>query len=141
MAPSFFANPNDIQRSVNGLCDKFIYHGLITQSNYLRQLADNFLKSTTSNYDLQNRLNIIQFLICMSDKPTDKAIGYMPLSLQQVEDDITDWASYLLPEELKWKPPADDTDEVCSYYQNIINSMLDVIFFRVGMIYFLVMMR
>lgn len=57
---------------IASLSEKFIFHGFSVQVIDLQQHCDNFISSSMPKNQLESKLNIIKFLLCLSDSPTSK---------------------------------------------------------------------
>lgn len=66
----------------------------------------------TSAADLPDRLNVVMFLIAMSDRPTTKFLEnpdeYI-IREEKAEEQIIDWGKYLTEGIEKWEPKFDET--------------------------------
>lgn len=103
-----FVNRKEIEQSISSLCDKFILHGLFVPAEHLRKLSNKFLEEHISKAELQNRLNVLKFLICMSHRPTTHCIDYKPPPALE-EEEIVDWGAYLTEGIKRWSPPPNNT--------------------------------
>lgn len=123
-----FVNQKEIENSVSSLCDKFILHGLFVPAEHLKKLSNKLLNEHISKPELQNRLNVLKFLICMSHRPTTHCINYQPPPDLE-EEEIVDWGAYLNEGIERWKPPVNDIS--VSLLGFVCEMFIRVIVFRI----------
>lgn len=69
---------------------------------------------TVSSQELNNRLNIIKFLLGVSESPTNNFEKHPYKLVDNSKKEIIDWSSYLREGIPRWSPPPDDDTSVCT---------------------------
>lgn len=99
------------------MSEKFTFHGFFDQAEALQKYYNNFITNSLPKADLMNRLNIVKFLLCLSETPTVKFLAnpeeFVVNSTDDEEDQI-DWKLYLNEGIEGWTPNFDSitSDEV-----------------------------
>lgn len=80
------------------MSDKFVFHGFPKPAEYLKPLYHLYIPENLPTSELMNRLNVVKFLLCMSDRPTMNFLLHPErycIKEDSKEEDI-DWKTYLL---------------------------------------------
>lgn len=106
----YFLNTKDIKRKIDSMSEKFMFHGFFKHADYLKQCHDKYIDLNLSESDLTPRLNIVKFLLCMSQSPTT-AFWQNPHDFEFItkvpdHSSVIDWGAYL-NEGFGWTPPPD----------------------------------
>ncbi|KAJ8956277.1 hypothetical protein NQ318_015013 [Aromia moschata] len=108
----YFLNKKEVNEQIASMGEKFIFHGFFPQAkaledSYRRYITEHLLKS-----ELTTRLNIVKFLLCMSERPTSNFLdnpGEFVTEVAEEEEEI-DWGEYLKEGIERWSPNFDETD-------------------------------
>lgn len=80
------------------MVEKFTFHGFFDQAESLQKSYKKYVTANVSKSDLMNRLNVVKFLLCLSETPTTKFLEnpkeFCVYSSDEEEDEI-DWKVYL----------------------------------------------
>lgn len=106
----YFVNKKDIDQNIEGLFDKFCFHGFLNEANDLKRMYVKFFEGIVVKNDIEVRLNIIRLFLCLSKSPTNSFVYKPKPNLPIKEDDEIDWASYLMEDVQRWSPPSTDSD-------------------------------
>lgn len=100
-----FLKKKDIDRTIASLSEKFSFHGFSIQANDLQRHCDNFIPNSTPKTQLESKLNIVKFLLCLSESPTSKFLeDPQRIPVIHYEEEI-DWPAYLKEGVERWSPP------------------------------------
>ncbi|VEN43416.1 unnamed protein product [Callosobruchus maculatus] len=112
----YFLNKKEVDQSISGMSDKFNFHGFSTQAIALQEAYNNYIGTNLSMTELMNRLNVVKFLLCMSERPTQKFLEnperYV-IHREEKKSEI-DWALYLREGIEDWTPTYDSSDSTSS---------------------------
>ncbi|KAL3270449.1 hypothetical protein HHI36_021000 [Cryptolaemus montrouzieri] len=93
-----FVNKKDMDVSIQKMAEKFQFHGFFLQADHLLKMYDRYMNKTPKQ-DHTNALNVVRFLLYMSESPTNKFLenpeDYLVAEEEKEGDDIN-WAEYLL---------------------------------------------
>lgn len=80
------------------MCDKFILHGFPLQAEHLKKIYHQYISDNLAYSELMHRLNVVKFLLCMSNSPTTKFLRYPERYCMENVDEVEeiDWKTYLL---------------------------------------------
>ncbi|XP_074035449.1 gamma-tubulin complex component 5 [Leptinotarsa decemlineata] len=109
----YFLNKRDVDRIMSGMAEKFNFHGFFNQAKALQDAYDNYIPPDLPKDFLSNRLNIVKFLLCMSEKPTSKFLE-KPEEYEmkpEEEEEEVNWAEYLKEGIENWAPDFDESSE------------------------------
>ncbi|KAL1502501.1 hypothetical protein ABEB36_007635 [Hypothenemus hampei] len=124
----YFPNKREIDENINGMSEKYCFHGFTTQANALKTAYKTYIPDLLLETETMNRLNVIKFLLCMSNSPTNHFLNHPDLVIEQPmenEDEI-DWAEYLNEGMDKYRPLYEDSsDEDCSFGDQL-NTNVDI---------------
>lgn len=94
----YFLNKKEVDHSISGMAEKYNFHGFFPQAEALQKSYENYVTNNLPKSDLMNRLNIVKFLLCLSDTPTTKFLEnpeeFEVYSYDGEVDDIN-WKEYL----------------------------------------------
>ncbi|XP_023237759.1 gamma-tubulin complex component 5-like [Centruroides sculpturatus] len=96
-------NSNQIQKTIKGLCDKFVIYCQDKKAQTFRSLVETFIKDVNSRTPCGNDLaySILSLLLNLSASPTDNELSYIDENDSAiVSADEVDWGKYLLEGEL-----------------------------------------
>lgn len=105
-----FSNRDDVDRAIASFGDKYIFHGFCDKAEYLKRAYEKYM--ATSKIDHISQLNVVKFLMCMSDSPTRKFEKVTDDDQIEDEDEISDWGAYLREGIERWMPKSDSESSV-----------------------------
>ncbi|KAG5864882.1 hypothetical protein JTB14_036711 [Gonioctena quinquepunctata] len=117
----YFLNKRDVDKSISGMAEKFNFHGFFLQAKALQEEYDNYIPQTLAKANLSNRLNVVQFLLCMSEKPTTKFLEKpeeFEIKNEEEEEEIN-WTEYLKEGIEEWAPNFNDESSECSLNSSV----------------------
>nr|CAH7712328.1 unnamed protein product [Callosobruchus chinensis] len=108
----YFLNKKEVDQSISGMADKFNFHGFSTQAVALQEVYNSYIGTNLSMTELMNRLNVVKFLLCMSERPTQKFLENPDKYVIRKEEEKPeiDWAQYLREGIEDWTPTYDSSD-------------------------------
>lgn len=101
-----FLNRKQIDDDIEGLSEKYNFHGFCGQANDLQKIYSKYVSGTTNKEELTKRLTVVKFLMCMSERPTEKLVHYQKNESSDEEEEI-DWPKYLQEGIPRWSPHSD----------------------------------
>ncbi|XP_057669823.1 gamma-tubulin complex component 5 [Diorhabda carinulata] len=116
----YFLNKTEVDKIMAGMAEKFNFHGFFSQSEALIEAYNNYITKNVPEYHLTSRLNVVKFLLCMSEKPTSKFLEN-PHEFQiqpQEKDEEINWSEYLM-EGIEYSIPKIDESSDCSEISSI----------------------
>ncbi|RZC36219.1 Spc97 Spc98 domain containing protein [Asbolus verrucosus] len=109
----YFLNTKDIRTAIWSMAEKFMFHGFFKHADHLRQAHDRYIDRNLSESDLTPRLNVVKFLLCMSESPTTHFWKHPDrfefIQEQPAEEEVVDWGAYLNEGIERWSPAKDDS--------------------------------
>lgn len=87
-----------MDKSVSGMAEKFTFHGFFDQAESLQKSYQKYISTSLLKADLMNRLNIVKFLLCLSETPTVKFLQNpeeFDVNSSDNEEEQIDWKIYL----------------------------------------------
>lgn len=116
-----FSNREDVDRAIASMADKFIFHGFCDKAEQLKRAYEKYM--ATSKSDLISKLNVVKFVMCMSQSPTRRfALGEEEGAGAAVEEDeIRDWGAFLMEGVERWEPRGDSDSSVSVLLLNAPN--------------------
>lgn len=118
------------------MSEKFSFHGFFDQAESLEKSYKKYIGKSLSKTDLMNRLNIVKFLLCLSETPTvkflEKPEEFEVNSTDNNEDQI-DWKEYLNEGTEGWTQNFGSTsseDVMCQYIDLLVIILTLYFFFR-----------
>lgn len=102
----YFLNKREVDNSIAGMAEKFCFHGFFQQAKALKHAYNSYVPETLQKSLLPNRLNIVQFLLCMSETPTVKFLQNPEEFVieEEKEEEEINWAEYLNEGIEPWVP-------------------------------------
>ncbi|KAJ8968454.1 hypothetical protein NQ314_002293 [Rhamnusium bicolor] len=125
----YFLNKREVDKSIAGMAEKYIFHGFFPQAKALQDSYNSYVTENLAKSELMCRLNIVKFLMCMSERPTsnflEKPEEFEPEPVEEEEE--INWGEYLNEGIERWSPNFDDTSgsSATSVYDDDINDALD----------------
>ncbi|XP_030748317.1 gamma-tubulin complex component 5-like [Sitophilus oryzae] len=109
----YFSSKRDIDQNISGMAEKFRFHGFFRQAEALQAAYKLYLPDSLPKSDSMNRLNVIKFLLCLSEAPTKHFLENPEMELPQKIELIEEvnWVEYLNEGIDKWNPNFDESDE------------------------------
>lgn len=121
-----FLNRKEVDADIKSLSDKFNFHGFCAEGEDLLKFYSKYMQNTLNKDELNKRLNVVRFLTCMSERPTEKLMNYKKAVILEDEVEVINWTEYLQEGIPRWSPPSDAESSVCifSLFQFINNQKL-----------------
>ncbi|XP_060534351.1 uncharacterized protein LOC132706808 isoform X2 [Cylas formicarius] len=110
----YFLNKRDVDSSMQGMREKFCFHGFFREAEALVQVYSEYIPEDLPKALQTSRLNVVKFLLCMSETPTKKFLENPQDYVQPVdkqENDEIDWTEYLNEGIEIWNPDHDNESE------------------------------
>ncbi|KAH1019005.1 gamma-tubulin complex component 5 [Dendroctonus ponderosae] len=110
----YFASKREIDNNISGMSEKFCFHGFFPQSNALSAAYKTYLSELLPKSEMMSRLNVVKFLLCLSDSPTKHFLENPELHAEEPkpkEECDIDWGAYLNAGVEPWTPNFDETSE------------------------------
>lgn len=109
----YFLNKTEVDRSIAGMSEKFNFHGFFSQAKALQEAYNGYITANVSKSQLSTHLNVVKFLLCMSEKPTCKFLEnpeefQIKTAPKEVTEEIN-WGEYLKEGIESTIPKFDDT--------------------------------
>lgn len=105
-----FLSRKQVDDDIASLGDKFNFHGFCSQAEDLQKLYSKYMRNITDKDELNKRLNVIWFLMCLSERPTEKLVYYKKeLTISDDEDEEINWSEYLREGIPKWAPQSEES--------------------------------
>ncbi|CAG9853558.1 unnamed protein product [Phyllotreta striolata] len=107
----YFLNKTEVDRSIAGMAEKFQFHGFFSQANVLLEAYKGYITENISGSELISHLNVVKFLLCMSERPTYKFLDrFQDFEVKkQIEEEEIDWGEYL-KEGIEYTVPSIDNE-------------------------------
>lgn len=96
-------NSNQIQKTIKGLCDKFVIYCQDKKAQTFRSLVETFIKDVNSRtpYGCDLAYSVLSLLLNLSASPTDNELSFIDENDSAViSTEEVDWGKYLLEGEL-----------------------------------------
>ncbi|XP_044260572.1 gamma-tubulin complex component 5-like isoform X2 [Tribolium madens] len=110
----YFLNTKDIKNAIWSMAEKFAFHGFFKHADYLKTLHEKYIIPNLPESDLNSRLNVVKFLLCMSQSPTTH-FWESPEKFQFIyntqESEVLDWGAYLTEDIDRWSPLPDENSD------------------------------
>ncbi|XP_072394670.1 gamma-tubulin complex component 5 [Diabrotica undecimpunctata] len=93
----YFLNKTEVDKSIEGMAEKYNFHGFFSQSKALVESYNEYITQHVSKAHLTAQLNVVKFLLCMSEKPTVKFLENpekFEVKLEPEREEIN-WGEYL----------------------------------------------
>ncbi|KAK9884203.1 hypothetical protein WA026_005156 [Henosepilachna vigintioctopunctata] len=93
-----FVNRKELDLSVGKMAEKFQFHGFFPQADHLLKVYNKYMNKTLKQ-DSMTVMNVVRFLLCMSDRPTDKFFRNPTMfTVDNIEEEekVINWGEYLL---------------------------------------------
>ncbi|XP_078588145.1 gamma-tubulin complex component 5-like isoform X2 [Branchiostoma floridae x Branchiostoma japonicum] len=114
-----------VDRTIDGLCDKYTVHSKADTADTLRSLVGKFMELPVTQEKQCSKSDthyaVLSLLLCLSETPTSLDYQQQVSANPQEEPDTFDWTSYLLegididtgpfPETPPWSEDEDDDDD------------------------------
>lgn len=110
----YFLNKSEIDQNITGMAEKFNFHGFFLQAEALKCSYEKYITMELPKPELMNRLNVVKFLLCLSETPTTKFMEnpeYFQITKDNQEEEI-DWREYLNDGLENWSPTYCVTSDV-----------------------------
>ncbi|XP_050311332.1 gamma-tubulin complex component 5-like [Anthonomus grandis grandis] len=93
----YFPSKPEIDKQIKGMEEKFCFHGFFPQAEALRSCYKSFLTDNLPKSEIMNRLNMVKFLMYMSQCPTKHFLENPDMVLKQrIEPEKeVDWGAFL----------------------------------------------
>ncbi|XP_027623600.1 gamma-tubulin complex component 5 [Tupaia chinensis] len=107
-------NSHKIQKTVEGIYEKFIVHSDLSRAESWKRLTEAFLNAplpSVQQVKTDAHYSVLSLLLCLSDSPSNSSYVATPREKEVEEEDGPDWGRYLLEgEEIDLGPRADTPD-------------------------------
>nr|XP_015836529.1 PREDICTED: uncharacterized protein LOC100142256 [Tribolium castaneum] len=120
----YFLNTKDIKSAIWSMAEKFAFHGFFKHCDYLKKIHEKYIVPNLPESDLNSRLNVVKFLLCMSQSPTThfwKTPEKFQFICDHHEDEVLDWGAYLTEDIDRWSPlpyqSSDSDDEAAPIHE------------------------
>ncbi|CAG9770142.1 unnamed protein product [Ceutorhynchus assimilis] len=113
----YFLNKRDVDRNIEGMSEKFCFHGFFKEADALKAAYKMYFPEHLPKAEISTRLNVVQFLMCMSETPTKHFLEHPDALVKQsvdAEQEI-DWGAYLKTGVEPWMPNYDESSDNDSY--------------------------
>ncbi|CAH1956605.1 unnamed protein product [Acanthoscelides obtectus] len=120
----YFLNKKEVDQNISGMADKFNFHGFPAQAEALLETYNNYTATSLSTPELMNRLNVVKFLLCMSERPTQKFLENPERYVIHREEKRAEinWAQYLREGIEDWAPAYESSDSSSSFEEEAQNT-------------------